>query len=314
MKRFIQFVSACAAVAIAIPTMAFELTHSDGVIKKETTPSRIVSFDLAVLDSLNMLEVPVVGVPSSVYEGDLVTFNELPKIGSLFEPDYAALKELQPDLIFAGGRSQRAIPQLKELAQTATYTAKPTSFLDDFHKNNLALADAFGKKEQAQTALNEIDENVRALQAANAGKTGAFLFVNKGAVMTHVPGDRFGYVFDLTGLTSVLPAKDPAEQAAPRPEPGSPEAKQATIKRAEQITTIAQANPDWLIVFDRGAIGVAGEATAKQTIAEHAELSQTDAFKSNRVVYVDPNRWYLIGGGLSNLKQLTDHFLTVMHK
>lgn len=313
MKLSTRLVSIGAVLAVSLPATAFELANSNETVKLAATPNKIVSFDLAALDTLNTLGVPVAGVPKSTYEGNLAKFNDATVVGTLFEPDYAVLKTVQPDLIIAGGRSQKAVPQLQEVAPTATFTSDPSAFLESFKTTNLALAGAFDKEAQAQGAIAAIDKNVEELHRINQGKKGAFLFTIKGNVMTHVPGDRFGYAYELAGLESVLPAKDSNAPARPRPEAGSPEAKAAAEKRAQEIASVAKAEPDWLIVLDRGAIN-GGEKTAADTLAKHPLLSQTRAYKEGRVYYADPNGWYVIGGGLSNLKAITDDMLAAMKK
>ncbi|NYT63537.1 ABC transporter substrate-binding protein [Alcaligenaceae bacterium] len=290
---------------------AFELVHSKGTVILPAVSSKIVTFDLAVLDSLNTLDVAVIGVPKSNYQGSLVKFNDATIVGTLFEPDFPMLQKLSPDLIFAGRRSEKTIPKLKEIAPTAIFSNDPSAFLDGFRRDNLALAQAFQKENQARAAIDIIDENVQALHDVNKGKTAAFLFVVKDNVIAHAPGDPFGYAYELTGLKSVLPVKDPKAQAAPRPEPGSLEAKAAAAIRAKAIASIAKAEPDWLIVLDRGAINGA-EKTAANTLAKHPQISQTRAFKEGRVFYADPNAWYIVGGGLRNMKEITDTMLTAM--
>lgn len=64
-------------------------------------------------------------------------------------------------------------------------------------------------------------------------------------------------------------------------------------------------------MLDRGAINGA-EKTAADTLAKHPEISQTRAYKEGRVFYADPNGWYIIGGGLTNLKNITADMLTAM--
>src|SRR5690606_33522198 len=134
---------------------------------------------------------------------------------------------------------------LQKVAPTATFESNPAAFLKSFKTTNLALGKAFDKEAQAQAAIAAIEKNVEDLHRANQGKTGAFLFTIRGNVMAHVPGDRFGYAHELTGLKSVLPAKDAKAPAQPRPEAGSPEAKAAAEKRAQEIASIAKAEPDW---------------------------------------------------------------------
>ncbi|MBB5217123.1 ABC transporter substrate-binding protein [Parapusillimonas granuli] len=311
MKLPTRLIALGSALAFSLPVAAFELAHSAGTLKLADTPKQIVTFDLAVLDSLNTLGVPVAGVPKSVYQGELEKYAQAPVVGTLFEPDYPALEKLRPDLIIAGGRSQKAMPELGKLAPTVSFTSDPANFLATFKTANLALASAFGKKPQAEAAIASIEKDVEGLRRANQGKKAAFLFVMKGNVIAHAPGDRFGYAYELTGTESVLPAKDPNAPAQPRPEAGSPEAKAAAEKRAQVISDIAKADPDWLIVLDRGAINN-GEKTAADTLAKHPELSRTRAYKEGKVYYADPNGWYVMGGGLSNLKAITGSLLTAM--
>lgn len=312
MKNMFTTLALALAVTGSLTAHAFELEHSAGRIEQQQTPQRIVTFDLAVLDSLHALDVQVAAVPGAKYEGTLEPFNKLPVAGTLFEPDYEALKQLQPDLIFAGGRSGKEIPELAKLAPVATYSSDTNNFMQSFIANNQALAKAFGKQAQADRLLEKIQANFKALQERNQGKTGVFLFTINGMVMAHAPGDRFGYSYDLTGLTSVLKPKVTGK-AAPmaRPEPGSPEAKAMQQAREQQISDVAASNPDWLLVLDRGAIN-GGEKTAEKTLAEHPQLSQTEAYKQGRVVYLNPNGWYIVGGGLNNLQQISQDLLEKM--
>lgn len=303
-----------AATLITLPLAsahAFELAHSKGVLKLDATPQRVVSFDLATLDTLAALDVPVAGVPRSTYEGALARYKDKPVVGTVFEPDYAALKEIQPDLIVSGRRSLPAVPELEKLAPTVDFMPDLLNFMAHFRDTNLALGKAFGKEEQAKAALAKVDRNVEELHRINDGKTAAMLFTVKDTIVPHAPGDRYGYAYEMAGLKSVLPATDQNTPAQPRPEPGSPEAKAAAEKRARILADVAAAEPDWLIVLDRGAINGA-ERTAAATLEKHPQLGQTRAFKEGRVVYVDPNGWYLIGGGLNNMLALTEEMLAAM--
>lgn len=290
---------------------SFELTHNDGTLSLPKPLEAIVSFDLGVLDTLSALDIPVAGVPKSTYEGAWAKYQQLPVIGTLFEPDYEVLKQLKPDLIVGSGRAAKATPELQRIAPVAMLTPDPNQFLVSFRQVNTALGKAFGKEAQAQQYLAGIDQTIQKLHEVNKGKKGAFLFTVRGNVIPHVPGDRFGYAFELAGLDSVLPARDPKAPVAPRPEPGSPEAKAAAQERERVVQTIAQAEPDWLMVLDRGAIN-GGEKTAANTLAEHPVLSQTKAFKEGRVYYVDPNGWYIVGTGLNNMQRITEDMLKAM--
>jgi len=312
MRKHLQSIAVLfSLVGVALNANAFELTHNEGNITLAKTPERIATYDLAVLDSLNALGIQAVGVPQSSYAGTLADFQGTTTIGTLFEPDYPALKAVKPELIFAGGRSQNAIPKLETIAPVATFNTDATDFMASTRHNNLALAHAFDKTEKAEALLQQIEANVDTLAKANNGKTAIVLFTINGNIMAHAQGDRFGYAYELTGTTSVLEGGDATGMPATRPEPGSPEAKALQAEREKTLEKIANANPHWLLVLDRGAIND-GEKTAKATLAQHKALSQTEAFKNHRVIYLEPNPWYVVTGGLANLKHITDELVEQM--
>lgn len=228
------------ALGLSFSAQAFELNHAEGVVKRDTTPNHIVSYDLGVLDSLAALGITAVGVPRSLYQGTtLEQYQEAPVVGTLFEPDYDALKKLEPDLIFAGGRSAQAIPELEKLAPVAVFNTDTNAYMTIFEANNLALAKAFGKEKEAKELLEKVRTNVAKIQQQNKGQSGVFLFVINDMVMAHAPGDRFGYVYELTGLTSVLPAASPRSGPRVRPEPGSEAAKAAQLEREKVVLQLA---------------------------------------------------------------------------
>lgn len=65
---------------------------------------------------------------------------------------------------------------------------------------------------------------------------------------------------------------------------------------------MAEKNPDYLFVIDRGAV-VGGKSSAKQVV-ENEMIKTTKAYKENHVVYLDPNYWYLSGGGLISVSEM----------
>lgn len=291
-------------LGLAVSAHAFELAHQDGQLQLESTPQRVISFELAHLDTLNALGIEPVGVPQSVYGGSLEKYNQSPVVGTLFEPDYEQVAALQPDLIIAGGRSAAAIPELKKIAPTVSFATDPGAFLASVKTAGLAIGQAWGKKEQAQERIDALQDNVDKLRAMNQGKTGVLLFTINGRLIPHAPGDRFGYVYELTGLESVLPARSADEINQPRPKPDSPEARAAAVKNKQELSAIAKADPDWIIMLDRGAINN-GEKTAQSTLESHPELGKSSAVQNGQVYYADPNSWYIVTGGLDNLTRIT---------
>jgi iron complex transport system substrate-binding protein len=64
-----------------------------------------------------------------------------------------------------------------------------------------------------------------------------------------------------------------------------------------------ETDPDYLFVVDRGAVVEGGESSAKQVV-ENELVQGTKAYKEGNIVYLDPNYWYLSGGGLMSTAEM----------
>lgn len=304
MTKLAKTLSFCVALTLSTHVMGFELTHSEGTIKLDKVPETIATYDPAVLDSLDYLGIQVAAMPDIKERPAFTKYADVRGAGTLFEPDYDVLNEVKPDIVFVARRTASKQEELSKVAPVAYYSVNNFQFLEDFKTNNLNLAKAFGKEDEAQAKLDAIDADIKKLHAINKDKTGVFMMVlGNGGVAPHVEGDLFGFTYDLFGLTPVLAGRDPNVAPQPRPEAGSPEAKAAAEARAKQVSEIVKANPDWLIVFDRKQL-TSNELTADKTLKEHPELGQLDAVKNNNIVFIEPSEWYLITGGLNNMHNI----------
>lgn len=76
------------------------------------------------------------------------------------------------------------------------------------------------------------------------------------------------------------------------------------------LETIAQSNPDWILVLDRDAAVESNATPARDVISNSLVLSNTNAIKNNRVVYA-PNDIYVnesIQTFIEVFNQLTNAF------
>jgi iron complex transport system substrate-binding protein len=71
---------------------------------------------------------------------------------------------------------------------------------------------------------------------------------------------------------------------------------------------ILEKNPDYLFVIDRSAVVGNSDINARQTI-ENDLVRKTDAYKNGRIVYLNPNYWYLSGGGLVSVSEMMQQIL-----
>ena len=305
--------SLCVAVALALSPalMAQTITWQGQSLAFKHTPQKLAVYELSALDTLQALGVRASIVPDATFPVTLAAYNQgsAIKAGSLFEPDVAVLTAQKPDLIIVGGRSKAKQDTVQNLAPTLDLSPNTNDYMADLQARTDLLANTFGKQAIAAQRLHTIHSKQAQLKAQTRGKTALMLFTNKGNFMPHAEGERFGFVYELAGLQSVLPAvapKDDSEPAKPRPEAGSPEAEAAKIKAAQRLQAAVQQQPDYLIVLDRGAVNT-NQYTAAQELQKNAILQQA----KGKVIVVDANAWYLTGTGLANTEVMLDELIKV---
>ncbi|WP_295814604.1 siderophore ABC transporter substrate-binding protein [uncultured Nitratireductor sp.] len=290
-----RFLASAIALATFLPgyANAEEITvkHAQGETVLPDTPTTVLTFDFAALDTLDALGVEVAGVPNTLIPAYLSKYESdaYAKIGSLFEPDFEVVNAAEPDLIIVAGRSARQYEALSKIAPTIDLSVVPDNFLNGAKENARKLGAIFDKDEEAKEMIGKLDESVAALQetAKNAGK-GLIILTNGGKVSAYGPGSRFGWLHDDLGVT---PAVEDVEAA--------------THGEAVSFEFILKTNPDWLFVVDRdSAIGSEGQS-AKQTL-DNELVAATTAAKEGNIYYADAVRWYLVGGGMTALQAEVD--------
>ncbi|WP_121061060.1 siderophore ABC transporter substrate-binding protein [Chachezhania antarctica] len=279
---------------VAAPALADTVTVDtfDGPVEVETNPDTIAVFDIAALDTLGALGITADGAVAPLYLPYVEeTAGDATVVGSLFEPDMEAVAALGPDLIIAGGRSQKAVPQLARMAPTLDMT-----IWDDAVGEGLARLDAYGKifgKEAEATALRaDFETKLEAAKAAVAGKGKALIVMTNGPkVSAYGAGGRFGWLHTALDLPEVI---DGVEQT--------------THGEAISFEFIKEADPDILIVIDR-LVAIGREGESARTTLDNALVRDTTAWKTGNVVYVDSGALYIAGGGIQSMNRILDQFI-----
>lgn len=270
------------AAAPVVRAAEIRVRHMQGETVVAVRPETVLVFDLAALDTLDALGVEVTGVPVSHVPGFLGKYREARylKIGSLFEPDFEAVNAAKPDLVIVAARSAAVYPQLARLAPTIDLTLPPTGMIEGVRTSVATLGRIFGKEQEAAALAGDIDRAVaRVRQATAKAGTVLMVMVNGGKLTIFGIGSRFGWLHDELGATPAVARADAATHGA-----------------AVSFEFILATDPDWLIVLDRdAAVGHAG-ASARQVL-DNEIVGATRAARSGHIVYVDPARWYLVGGG-----------------
>lgn len=274
------------------PTVASTESEEAGAISFEdvtfeSMPEKIVVFDYGFLDTLDALGVEgVVGVPKdSSLPSHLEEYasDDYVNVGNLKEPLLEDIAEIGPDAIFISGRQSAYYEELKEITPNVVFVGTSQ---DDYWNTFLASVDVaakmFGKEAEAEEYLAKFDS---ALEEVNA-LTGNFdttlvSMYNEGKLSGFAPKSRFGYIYDIYGFK---PVTDDIEASSHGSNFG--------------FEAVLEFNPQVLLVIDRTA-ATGGESNIKADI-ENDIIKKTEAFKNNRIVYLDGPLWYLSGGGLQS--------------
>ncbi|MEH7107871.1 siderophore ABC transporter substrate-binding protein [Bacillus sp. JJ1764] len=261
--------------------------YGEAVIKKN--PKNIVVFDFGILDTFDELGIEPTGVPQAIIPGYLKKYGDkkYTNVGSLKEPDFEAIHALKPDVIFISARQAELYDQFAEIAPTVYVGLDYANYMSSFEKNMKLVGEIFGKEDEVAAELKDIDTSVEKLnkKASGLDQKGLILLSAEGKMSAYGPSSRFGVIHDVFGVKA---ADDKIEVS--------------THGQSVSFEYIMEKDPEVLFVIDRN-VAIGGEAGAKKTM-ENELVKKTAAYKNDKIVYLDPEAWYLSGGGLKSVKAM----------
>lgn len=270
------------------------LHHKFGEIEVNQNPKRVVVFDLGILETLNELDVEVVGVAKNFLPEHLSKYksDEIGDVGSVKEANFESVNALAPDIILIAPRLESSYDELSKIAPTICLEINAQDYMDSFKENTMTLAKLFNKEEEAAKKLGDIDENVKTAQEkiGNNDKKGLILLYNNGRYSAYGPHSRFGFIHDVLNIK-------PAEE-------------NIAVSTHGQVVSnefILNTNPDYLFIVDRNKV-VNQRETIKDEI-ENPLIKQTNASKNDKIIYLDPAVWYLSQGGLISTQKMIDEIV-----
>ena len=281
---------ASSAYPLTIPGSTIEGRDGDTTfeeVKLDKIPEKVVVFDNGFLDTLDALGVNPTAVVQDSLPSYLSKYKDSTYVnaGTLFEPDYEKLSEINPDIIFISGRASAAYAELSKIAPTVYIGVDNKNFLESFKANTELAGKIFGKEKEAADAIAAYEAKVEEVKGkATASEEKALIVLgSEGALSAYGSGSRFGVIHDVFGVKAA-----------------DEKVKVGTHGDNVSFEYVRDTNPDILFVVDRDAVvNENGESGTKAAI-ENEIVSATNAVKNGKVFYLDPEVWYLSGGGLQS--------------
>lgn len=268
-----------------------EVQDSNGKVTVPKNPEKVVVFDNGSLDTLDALGVgdKVVGAATDNLPEYLADYKKVDSAGGIKEPDLEKINQMKPDLIIISGRQSDFLDQLKEIAPTMYLAVDTSDTWNSIKQNVETLGKIFGKEKAAKEQLAELETSIKETKTkAEESKDKALtVLVNEGQLSTYGKDSRFGIVYDTFGFAQ-------ADDAI----------KASTHGQSVSYEYVLDKNPDVLFVVDRTK--AIGGDDSNNNVADNELVAQTTAGKNKKVISLQPDVWYLSGGGLESVKMMLE--------
>lgn len=270
------------------------IAHALDTVEVPVNPQRIVVLSFGALENLSLIDANVVGIPKTGlpdYLNEYAT-DSIVNLGNLVQVSLEKINALQPDLIISGPRLSDSYDAMAEIAPTIIPESITEGQLKALESNLADLGKIFGKEAQQvfQQKLDKLKKKAKAIhhKAAESGLNALVVLHNRGRFSAYGSGSRFGLIHDALGIE---------------------EAKKGLKTSIHGIRIsnefIVKTNPDILFIVDRSA--AIGDQPLNKDNVENALIQQTKAYKNDKIVYLNPQAWYLSGGsGIISLNIMLD--------
>lgn len=276
-----------ATLALAAQASAVTIQHFKGTSEFDSTPKRVVVLGNGSLDVLDRIGVKPVGAPHSLLPEYLADYKQTTgNTGSVGEPDFEALFTLKPDVIIAENRMLRVYDDLNQIAPTVMFYVDNGQYWQDTQANWRMLGKLFDKQDEVEALIAETQQQLDSASSKVAKQNlNALMLMNNGSnVAMFNKGSRFSIVFDDFGF-----AESTSKKVAPI------EGSHGNLISFEYV---ADAQPEVIFILDREQAIGRSVGKAKE-LFNNPLVDSTPAAKNNKIVYIDPNAWYISGGGVT---------------
>ncbi|WKY60491.1 iron-siderophore ABC transporter substrate-binding protein [Vibrio sp. SNU_ST1] len=206
------------ASALSFNAMAnFQVEDSEGVKTLEAQPVRVAALNWDIAEQVIELGITPVAVPDIAGYTDWVVQPAIPEgvadIGTRTEPNFSALKKLNPDVILIASPQKDLQDRLSEIAPVLYYQtyseqhSNAAAAIENFKK----ISQLLGKEDQADKKLAAMDERIAVLKAeldkaypGNKPKVTSFRFASTTSVFIYGDNSIPQYALEKLGFENAM--------------------------------------------------------------------------------------------------------------
>lgn len=262
------------------------VTDQKGEVEVPVNPKNVVVLDYGSLDIMTKLGVEPVALPKGSLPGYLSKYKDekYVDLGSLKEFDLEKINAAEPDLIIIEGRQESYYEDLKKIAPVLYLGTANSDIFASAENNAKILGQIFEKEDGVTSELEALTKRREAVKAKveENNSTALMTMFNEGSLSVYGLSSRYDMVYSKFGFKV-----------------SDEDIKSSNHGQEISFEYIKEKDPDYLLVLDRGAI--TGVQVSVKEAVENELIKTTKAYKDGKIIYVNPQAWYVGGSGLMAL-------------
>lgn len=238
---------------------------NNGEMTVPLNPERVVVLDNTAMEIVRDFGITPVALPKPLLPAPIheewLADEDILDIGNHREPNLEIVSEAQPDLIIGGQRFEEYTDELERIAPVVDLAPADGEYIDTLRHQTETLGGIFAQEDVAAELVADLDAAVAAAADATDGQS-VFLAVTSGGKIDNGAG-RIGHLIEPLSLVDVFTGEELDADSVHQDSGLAPE-------------TVAQLDPDWMIVLDRDAATTAGAEAQPARVLIDAQQAWTD--------------------------------------
>lgn len=237
-----------------------------------TTPEKIATGTVSLTEIFDLLEIDLVGVPSSRSYKLPERYDDLPRIGMSMQPDMEILKSLDVDLFITDLTLKNSLEKsLRDKKINAEFIA--TSGYDEIIFSITSIGNAFGKEKKAQQVVGQMKAIEQEVMRKIKDKESKKVMIIFGTPESFMLATDLSYVGDLANRLKLNNVTDSMKVKSPY--------------IPFSIESVLAMNPDTILRFTHTDPETSKKMFAEE-FAENPVWEALDAVKDDQVFDLDP--------------------------